>query len=129
MFDTFTMTQTLSMFLGLYLLCIGVGMVMERDQMQAMVKQYSDNVALGYMGGIIAFVIGAILVGLHQNFSTTHGIVVSLLGWVILAKGALILSFRGLFMRLTSSLFISPKVAMGFGLVALLAGLWMMSAI
>ena len=129
MFETFTITQTFSVFLGLYLLSIGVGILLERDTMQTIIQQFSDSAALTFIGGILAFLVGAIIVSLHQDYSSTHGTVVSIIGWMILVKGVLILSFRGLFLRIASNFFISPKLTMGVSIFAILAGVWMMSAI
>ena len=129
MFDTYTITQTFSVFLGLYLLSIGVGILLERQNMQAMIQQFSDSAALTFMGGILTFLVGAIIVSLHQDYSNTHGAVISIIGWVVLIKGVLILSFRGLFLRIASSFFMSAKLTMGISIFAILTGVWMMSAI
>lgn len=129
MFETFTMTQILSIFMGLYLLSVGASLVLERDKIQTMMQQFSDNSALGFLSGIVAFTVGAALVGLHQDFSNAHAIFISVLGWFVLAKGIFIIIFKEMFMRTASRVFMSPKVSAIIGVIGILVGLWALSVI
>jgi len=129
MFESFTITQILSVFIGLYLLSVGVGFVLERNKVQTMMQQFSDNMALGFISGVVALIIGATIISLHQDFSNSHAIVVSVIGWTTLIKGVVILAFRELFMRVINCALGSSKIVCIIGIAAILAGVWMMSAI
>ena len=60
-------TQMLAALLGLYFVSAGTGLLVERQNMSAMFNELSSQSMLGYLGGIIAFAIGAVIISIHND--------------------------------------------------------------
>ena len=86
------MTETLARFLGLYMLAAGIGLALNGAALPKMLEEMRQSTFAFYLGGLIAFAIGATIVGLHNDFSSGLAIVVSLIGWVSLAEGVVMLA-------------------------------------
>ena len=130
MLDHMTMTQVLAALIGLYFLSAGTGLLVERDKISTMFTELSTQPMLGYLGGLIAFAIGGAMVAAHNDWSGLLSGFVSLIGWVALAEGVLMLAcrrwFLGLFDRVTLSTGFVTAIGAAtllFGVMLLIAGL------
>ncbi len=93
MFADATLTEILARIFGLYMLAAGIGLALNSDNMLKMVEEMRQNPIAFYLGGLIAFAIGATIVSLHNDFSGPLATLVSLIGWVALAEGVVMLAF------------------------------------
>lgn len=116
-------TEIFAVAFGLYFIAVGIGIVLDRDAVQRLVTEFTGNVALSYLAGIMAFVVGATIIALHNDWSSRPlAIVVTALGWIVLVKGTLILAFRRQFLGVVGWLKIGPGIAMAGGLGSILLG-------
>ncbi len=122
MFSSFNLTDFLALIFGLYLFAAGVGLLLDGDEYQSMLDEFYENPALGYISGILVFVLGAVVVRLHDDWSSFTAGLVTLLGWAMLVEGFLLLAFRRQFLGFFAKLNISGKVYSLFGFVAVIAG-------
>ena len=65
----------------------------EQHQYVQNAGEIRQNAFAFYLGGLIAFAIGAVIVSLHNDFSGPLAIFISLIGWVALAEGVIMLAF------------------------------------
>jgi len=93
MFADATLTEILARIFGLYMLAAGIGLALNGDNMLKMIEEMRQSALAFYLGGLIAFAIGAAIVSLHNDFSGPLAIVVTLFGWVALAEGVIMLAF------------------------------------
>lgn len=93
MFADATLTEILARVFGLYMLAAGIGLALNSADMLKMVEEMRQSRLAFYLGGLIAFAIGAAIVSLHNDFSGPLAIVVTLFGWVALAEGVIMLAF------------------------------------
>jgi len=93
MFADATLTETLARFFGLYMLAAGIGVALNSANMFKMLEEIRQNAFAFYLGGLIAFAIGAVIVSVHNDFSGPLAIFISLIGWVALAEGVIMLAF------------------------------------
>ena len=93
MFADATLTETLARFFGLYMLAAGIGVALNSDNMLKIVEEMRQSAFAFYLGGLIAFAIGAVIVSVHNDFSGPLAIFISLIGWVALAEGVIMLAF------------------------------------
>jgi hypothetical protein len=128
MADTFSMTQTLATFLGLYMLAAGVGLLVNRQAYETVIAELRANAALGYMTAILAFVIGAVIVALHNLWTGPTAIIVSVIGWAALIEGVAMLAVRDRFLALVGAIPLNPPVAVGLGAFTVVLGLWLLYA-
>ncbi len=107
MFDSLTLTQSLAALIGLYFLAAGIGLLRDRDSLAVMFKELKAQPMLGYLGAVLAFVIGGAMVALHNDWSTWLSSFVSLIGWASLLEGTLMLAARSWFLELFEGLLTS----------------------
>jgi len=93
MFADATLTETLARIFGLYMLAAGIGVALNSANMFKMLEEIRQNAFAFYLGGLIAFAIGAAIVSVHNDFSGPLAIFISLIGWVALAEGVIMLAF------------------------------------
>ena len=124
-----TLTEILARIFGLYMLAAGIGLALNSADMIKMVEEMRQSRLAFYLGGLIAFAIGAAVVSLHNDFSGPLAIFISLFGWVALAEGVVILAFpkaMHAFADKLAGLIGSARILGGavaaFGVVLLVAG-------
>ena len=93
MFADATLTEILARIFGLYMLAAGVGLALNSANLTKMLEEMQQSRFAFYLGGLIAFAIGAAIVSLHNDFSGPLAIFISLFGWVALAEGVIMLAF------------------------------------
>ncbi len=66
---------------------VGVGILLNQDHFRAVVKEVSESPALFYLTGVIAIIIGGLIIILNNVWSGWP-LVITLIGWAAIAKGA-----------------------------------------
>jgi len=124
-----TLTEILARIFGLYMLAVGIGLALNSADLPKMLEEMRQSALAFYLGGLIAFAIGAAVVSLHNDFSGPLAIFISLFGWVALAEGVVILAFpkaMHAFADKLAGLIGSARILGGavaaFGVVLLVAG-------
>ncbi len=124
-----TLTVILARIFGLYMLAAGIGLALNSANLAKMLEEMRQSTFAFYLGGLIAFAIGAAVVGLHNDFSSPLAIFISLFGWVALAEGVVMLAFpkaMHAFADKLAGLIGSARILGGavaaFGVVLLVAG-------
>lgn len=82
--------------LALVYLAVVVGHCTRRDYFQPIMKDFLANSGLLYLGGFMALVLGAILVHAHNLWVSDWRVLVTIVGWLALIKGVILISFPGL---------------------------------
>jgi len=108
--------------MGLYFVAAGTGLIASRDELQGMFRDLAGQPALGYLGGLIAFGIGGAIVASHNIWGDILSGFVSLIGWIALAEGVLMLSARKWFLGLFERMTLSRGFATGMGVATIAAG-------
>ncbi|MGA8221534.1 MAG: hypothetical protein WB780_07745 [Candidatus Acidiferrales bacterium] len=85
-------TIFLSRLLGLYFLLVGLAMLAHRQATVEIVTALVRNAPLMFIGGLIALVAGLAIVLSHNVWSGgILPVIITIIGWIMLLKGALIL--------------------------------------
>ena len=122
------MTETLAALIGLYFLAAGVGLLGNRYDITKMFDHLKSQPMLGYLGGLLAFAIGGALVAVHNDWSGWLAAFVSLVGWVALAEGVLMLAIPGWYLGLFDGLARKPGLIQGLGWLTVGLGAILMAA-
>lgn len=77
---------------------------------------------MAYLGGIMAVVVGMLIVSYHNVWEVSWTLIVTLIGWLALIKGALLLIIPEAFINLASPLFKS-KFLPTIGVSTIILGL------
>ncbi len=122
MIETFSVTQILAVFIGLYWVAAGVGLLNSHKNFATMIEEYRENTALGYLAGAFTFALGAAMVAVHNIWTGPLAIVVSLLAWSTLIKGALLLAFRRPYLDLMKGLSFTEATVTPYGIAIIVLG-------
>jgi hypothetical protein len=125
MLDHLTLTNVLALFIGVYMVAAGVGMLVDRKRFAGVIDAFYDSTALSFMAGIVAFSLGAVIVALHDIWSTPVAIAVSAIGWIAVIEGVLLMAFRAAFLGVVRVIPFNAATIIPFSLVALVFGAWL----
>jgi hypothetical protein len=76
----------LAKLIGPIYLVVAAGLLLNQEHYRSVAKEFAASPALFYLSGIIALIIGGLIVILH-NVWNGWPIVLTLLGWAAIAKG------------------------------------------
>lgn len=77
--------------LGLLLLLAGLGGVINPASRMRAIREFAQSSGMQLLGGMMAFVMGAAVVTIVPLSDNLFGICITVLGWLMLVKGALLL--------------------------------------
>jgi len=82
--------------LGLIYLAVGIGIFVNQEFFRKLLLDFTQNLSASYIGGIMALIIGYILVFYHNTWVFDWPILITIVGWLSLIKGLMILIFPAL---------------------------------
>lgn len=74
-------------------LCAAIGIFSGRVSIEDIMKDYERSPGLMYLSGFITLVIGMILVTYHNRWDGGWPVVVTVVGWLTLLKGVMLMAF------------------------------------
>ena len=86
-------TRMFSRVLGPYLVIVTITALARASQMPALLKDFGSNAAWPWVSGAFVLLSGLVIVALHQNWRGAAAIIVSLVGWMTVLKGLVLLAF------------------------------------
>jgi hypothetical protein len=122
MIETLSVTQLLAVFIGLYMVAAGIGLLREGNSYATMIDELRANTALGFLTGAFVFALGAAMVAVHNLWTGPLAIVVSILAWWTLIKGLLLLAIRGSFIDVANVFPFKSANGMPFGIAVVVLG-------
>ncbi|MFP3944566.1 MAG: DUF2065 domain-containing protein [Alphaproteobacteria bacterium] len=122
------MTEILARIFGLYMIAAGIGVLFSRSLFSRMLDELRGGVTLAYLSGVLAFAVGAVTVSLHNDWAGPPAAVISLIGWLALAEGTLLLAAPRPFLNALARVRLKGGVITGLGAFAVLLGGWLLAA-
>ena len=78
---------------GLCYLIVGVGLIINRQTFKQIVEDFCKNTVLVFYGGILALVIGVVIVLTHNIWVANWTVIITIIGWAALIKGVWLIVF------------------------------------
>jgi hypothetical protein len=103
-------------------LSVALGAVFSRNHYRRILADLFANAALTYLIGFAAVILGFLIVSYHNIWVKDWTVLVTVLGWLALMKGVLIIAFPG-FVQSYSKLIFEGKGLQFFPYVAAFIGL------
>lgn len=128
MIETLSVTQILAVFIGVYMVAAGIGLVTDRDAYATLIDDLRENTALGYVTGAFVFFLGAAMVAVHNLWTSPLAVVVSVFSWGALIEGILMLAVRRQFLGLVNVVPFTGATTLPFGIAAIVLGLVLLYA-
>jgi len=85
-------TQLFARVLGPYLVIAAVVMLARADRIPALLEEFGDSSALPWVCGAFVLLIGLTTVALHQRWRGAAAIAITVLGWLAVAEGVVLLA-------------------------------------
>ena len=76
---------------SLVYLAIGAGILINSDFYKKAFADFTDSGGVMYLGGVMALVVGYLLVAFHNTWTCDVSVIITVLGWIALIKGIVIL--------------------------------------
>jgi uncharacterized protein YjeT (DUF2065 family) len=88
-----TMSIILAKIFGIYLLAVGLAFFINPDRFKRIYQHVAKDENFLFFGGILALLIGAIIVSLHNDWALKWSLIITVLGWWSLIKGFALLIY------------------------------------
>ena len=85
------LTLHLLVLIGLYELTAGIAGLTGRIDWRAMTDEFVRSTSLSFVTGFMVFAIGGVMIMNHHHWTDPLAIVVSLVGWIALVEGILMM--------------------------------------
>ncbi len=89
------LTLRLAEAIGLYLILVGISGLASPQRWRDVMENLALSPGLTLITGLLTFVIGITIVMIHRAFADPLGIVVTLVGYIALVEGALLIAVPG----------------------------------
>lgn len=88
-------SRVLARIIGPLLVISAVGVFLNLDTYQRLVQEFGKSLALDYLAGFTALLLGLLVVQFHNLWEARWSVLITVLGWITLVKGATIILFPG----------------------------------
>ena len=78
---------------GIFYLVAAAGMMFNRKAFQQVMEDFCKNAALVFYGGVLALVIGVVIILTHNVWVANWTVIITIIGWAGLIKGIWIIVF------------------------------------
>ncbi len=116
-------TLVLARILGGYMLIMGAGLLVHRRMGGELLDRLRDDFALTFTMGLMALLIGLVIVSIHNIWAGPLAILITVIGWLAVAEGAAIILLRRRYITMISPLAHGGVAGLIWGAVCVLVGL------
>ena len=79
--------------LGIFYLVAGVGLVLNKQFYRKLMEDFCKSAASFLFGGMLALVIGVVIVLRHNVWAADWTVIITIIGWIALIKGTCMIVF------------------------------------
>ncbi|MEG3638301.1 hypothetical protein [Magnetococcus sp. PR-3] len=119
-----TIATWVAQIIGPLYLMVALGMVLDPKRYQELIEIFLESPVWTYMGGVVALSFGLVIINIHNVWVLQWPVLITILGWLALFKGAMLILYPAPVLRLSRSWFTEPHdllmVAIGAGSFGLL---------
>lgn len=127
--DTFAViTLDFAKAYGLYILVYGLAGLFAPDRWKQVMDDYARSPGLTYLTAVIVFGLGVVMVMIHNLWVDPLAIIVSLISWIILAEGILLMALPEALLKVGAAAVSSHAAVRLWAIFALIAGALLLAA-
>ncbi len=90
--------------ISLVYLAVGIGIFINPDFYKNLLESFIEDITALYFGGIMALVIGYLIVAFHNTWTKDFSVIITVIGWMGLLKGIVILGLPKIMIALTKAI-------------------------
>ena len=121
------LTLHLLVLIGVYELAAGIAGLTGKLDWTALIDEFERSPGLTFVTGFMTFVVGAAINLAHHHWTDPLAIIVSLIGWVVLIEGVMLMVCPAPLLRFSRRLVGNPRLisilAAAVGLIFIVIGL------
>jgi hypothetical protein len=117
------LTLVLARAYGVAITAVALSAILAPARMQSALGDFQRNPGLTFISALFAVVLGLFLVIIHSIWHDAPAVLVSLLGWVILIKGIVLLAATDGLMKIAAAITASSGIVRTWGVFALVLGI------
>jgi hypothetical protein len=102
-----------------------VGLLLSATNFQRILEEFCESPALAYLGGLFALNFGLTILVFHQMWRADWTLIITLIGWLGLIKGSLLIAYPSVVLQLSQSLLARPAALRTWRFVFLALGLFL----
>ncbi len=102
---------------------VGLGMLMNTKHYMGMIKAFKGDSLVIYFGGVLALVVGFLLVTYHNVWEQSWMVIITIVGWLALLKGLGLLLFPKAFLNWAMGMYKTEGSLRVMALIVLALGL------
>jgi len=104
-------------------IAIGIGILLNPDFYRKLYEDFIENTSTLYIGGVMGLVIGYLIVSFHNTWTRDWSVIITIIGWVALMKGILILIQPQIIITLTKAILKKESILKIEAIVIIIIGL------
>ncbi|MFD1292924.1 hypothetical protein ACFQ5N_03655 [Lutibacter holmesii] len=116
-------SQLIAKIIGCVYIAFGVGILLNGNYYKKEIPKLLENTSYLIFGGFLAIIFGAIIIENHPFWVKNWTVLITIIGWIALIKGMLLLAFPTTISSF-KSLFSIPKIYPVLGVFILIFGLF-----
>ncbi len=118
-------TRMFARVVGPYLIAIATAAALRPTDMKAMLSLYEANPLWGWVTGAFIFLLGLVTIALHPYWRGAAAVIISVVGWLVAAKGLMLVAFPRSFFGIADSAIDAVGWWQGGAVVYVLAGVYL----
>jgi hypothetical protein len=122
-------SKVLAKIIGPLLIIPALGILLNREIYQRMFEEFAKSPSLCYLGGFMALLCGLLVVHFHNVWEARWPVIITILGWLCVVKGAALVLFPGTVAQLwhpftgsTVPLMVSSSISCALGVYLTVKG-------
>jgi len=115
----------LAKILGILYTILGVGILVNRRTYPQAVDDFFNNTGLTLLGGLVTVIIGLVIVAFHNVWPGHWSLIITILGWLALIKGAVLIIRPQLLAKASRPYQRSAVLLVGHGCFILALGIFL----
>ena len=108
---------------SLVYVAIGIGILLNSNFYKKMFEDFIERTSALYLGGVMALTVGYLIVAFHNTWTKDLSVIITVLGWIALIKGILILIWPSLMIALSKAIMKSKSFMKIEAIIAIIIGL------
>lgn len=94
---------------SLVYLAIGIGIFVNSEYYKKLFADFIESTAALYLGGLVALAVGYLIVAFHNTWTWDLSVIITVLGWLALIKGIIILLLPKTMIAFSKAIMQKPK--------------------
>ena len=109
--------------ISLVYLSIGIGILINPGFYKKLFEDITENASALYLGGIMALAFGYLIVAFHNTWTKDLSVIITIIGWIALVKGILILVQPKIIITLSKAIMKKESILKIEAIVVIILGL------